>query len=83
MSYKRQVDEKRELRKACFPTRRVRLAGVYYSSRKKRYVRYSYVGKHGRGKYYRTAGNREVGHINSIANHGGYKRVYDSRWKVT
>lgn len=83
MGYKRQAEDKHRLRKACIPARRVRLAGVYYSSRKKRYVCYSYAGKHGRGKYYRTAGNRKVRHTKPIANHGGYKRVYDYRWKVT
>jgi hypothetical protein len=84
MSYKMQAEEKRRLRKAyVVPSRRIRLAGVYYNKRKKRYMRYSYPGKRGRGKYYRTAGNRKVRRTASIANHGGYKKVYDYRWKVT
>lgn len=81
MSYKRQADEKRRLRKTYDATRHSCIGGVYYDKRKKRYVRYSPT-RNGRGKYYRTAGNRKVRRTANAVNHGGYRKIYDYRWKI-
>lgn len=82
MSYYRSQERNRRLKKVYDETRTHCGAGVYYSDKKKRYIKYSPSNKSGYTKYLRRLANRKVRKNKNLLRYGSYRKAYDYWWTL-
>ncbi len=80
MGYHRSREEKRRLRKLYEQTKNWYGSGAYYSTRKKRIVRYMI--RPFKGKYWRRVSNRRVRKYEGVLNGGEYRKVFDYNYTM-
>lgn len=82
MGYRRAKERNRRLKKLYDETKNSYGAGAYYSSDKKRYIKYHACRTPGYTKYLRRLSNRRVRKSDISINGSSYKRLYDYWWEL-
>jgi hypothetical protein len=86
MSYQRNIEDKRRLKKLYLETKNSCIVGAYYDDKKNRMIRYSPSdngnAKISTTKYLKRQSNKKIRRSCDVFQRGGYKKQYDYWWEL-